>query len=551
MEAETAPESPVEASSKPTAVGGAYAWYVLILLVVVYAVSLIDRQIVAILAVDIKRDLGLTDSEIGLLFGTVFAIFYALFGVPLGRLADGWVRTRLLSLGLAGWSLMTLLSGFAGSFVQLALPRLGVGIGEASTNPAAVSLLSDYFPKKQRATAMGFYFAGVPIGLGASLSLGGVVVDAWNNWFPDGNAPLGLAGWQAAFIAASIPGFILAVWVATLREPLRGIADGIIQPREPRPFAKTWGELTAVIPPLNFFYLATLKVKRIEWLRSIGALLGIVAAAWALVALTTSVTPPDKLRVIVEIGSFKVTSHVLQWATFALGAYAIYSWSQSQRLRDPATHALIFGSPTMLLILLGAGFNLFMAYGMAAWGALYSVTTYDVTLGEVGLKIGLITAAAGIIGTPLGGLLADAWHRRNPRGRLYLVLVAVFLGVPLGIFSFQAATFSGFVARLFVTSIVMTLWSGAIISTMQGLVLPRMRGVVTAAFGICVTIVGLGTGPYFAGFISDVTGHLKTGVLSLFVVAPIVWASFVLVTIRLIRTEETTIERARAAGEPI
>ncbi len=277
----------------------------------------------------------------------------------------------------------------------------------------------------------------------------------------------------------------------------------------------------------------------------------IVAAAWALVALTTSLTPPDKLRVIVEIGSFKVTSHVVQWATFALGAYSIYSWAQSQRLRDPATHTLIFGSPTMLLILLAAGFNLFMAYGMAAWGALYSVTTYHITLGEVGLRVGIISAIAGIIGTPLGGLLADAWHRRNPRGRLYLVLISVFLGVPLGIYSFDAETFDGFVARLFVTSIVMTLWSGAIISTMQELVLPRMRGVVTAAFGICATIVGLGTGPYFVGFISDVTGNLKTAVLSLFAVAPIVWISLILVTIRLVRTVSTTIERARAAGEPI
>lgn len=551
MEAKTTSETSTETMQRPAGVGGPYAWYVLTLLVVVYAVSLIDRQIVAILAVDIKRDLGLTDSEIGLLFGTVFAIFYALFGVPLGRLADGWVRIRLLSLGLAGWSLMTALSGFAGNFVQLALPRLGVGIGEASTNPAAVSLLSDYFPKRQRATAMGIYFAGVPIGLGASLSLGGVVVDAWNAWFPDGNAPLGLAGWQAAFLAASIPGFLLAIWVATLREPIRGIADGVIQAKELKPFAKAWGELTAVLPPLNFLYLATLKVKRIEWLRTISVLLVIVTAAWALVALTTSLTPPDKLRVIFAIGTFKVTSHVIQWATFALGAYSVYSWSQSQRLRDPAAHALIFGSPTMLLILLAAGFNLFMAYGMAAWGALYSVTTYDVSLGQVGLRIGFISAAAGIIGTPLGGVLADAWHRRDPRGRLYLVLIAVFLGVPLGIYSFAAETFDGFVARLFVTSIVMTLWSGAIISTMQGLVLPRMRGVVTAAFGICATILGLGTGPYFAGFISDMTGNLKTGVLSLFTVAPIVWISLIAVTIRLVRTEETMLERARAAGEPI
>jgi MFS family permease len=551
MEAKTPENTSAEEKPMPAAVGGAYAWYVLALLIVVYAVSLIDRQIIAILAVDIKRDLDLTDAELGLLYGTVFAIFYALFGVPLGRLADGWVRKWLLSLGLAGWSLMTMLSGFAGSFIQLALPRLGVGIGEASTNPAAVSLLSDYFPKKQRGTAMGFYYAGVPIGLGASLSLGGVIVDAWNSRFPDGNAPLGLAGWQAAFIAAAIPGFLLALWVATLREPLRGIADGVVQAKEPKPFTKAWGELTAVFPPLNFLHLAGLKAKRIEWLRSITVLLVIVSTAWALVALTTGLTPPDKLRVIFAVGNLKVTSHVIQWATFALGAYSVYSWAQSQRLRDPPTHALIFGSPTMLLILLAAGFNLFIAYGLAAWGAAYSVVTYGVSLGAIGLRIGIISAISGIIGTPLGGLLADTWHRHSPRGRLYLVLVSVFLQVPLAIYSFDASTFDGFIARLFVTSIVISFWAGGIISTMQELVLPRMRGVTSAAFGICATIVGLGTGPYLVGFVSDATGSLKTGVMSVFLVAPIVWVSLIMVTIRLTRTLATTVERARAAGEPI
>jgi MFS family permease len=551
MEAKTTLGAPVEAASPRATAGGAYSWYVLALLVVVYAVSLVDRQILAILASDLKRDLGLTDSELGLLYGTVFAIFYALFGVPLGRLADGWVRTRLIALGLFAWSLLTMLSGFAATFTHLALCRLGIGIGEASTNPAAVSLLSDYFPKSRRATAMGFYFAGVPIGAGVSLGLGGLVVDLWNGWFPAGDAPLGLAGWQAAFITAAIPGFVLALWIATLREPLRGVADGVIQPRDPAPFAKAWGELSAVLPPLNFFHLASLKVSRREWLRSVGALFVIALAAWMLVALTTSLTPADKLRVLIELGPFSITSHTVQWATFGIGAYAVFSWSQSLRLRDRPTYTLIWRSPAFLLILLASGFNIFIAYGLAAWGALFAVVTYGESLSVIGIQIGLVTAAAGLIGTPLGGVLADAWRRRDPNGRLYLVFLSVFLGVPLGIFTFLAETFEGFVIRLFIVSVVMTLWSGGIISTMQDLVLPRMRGVAMAAYGICATILGLGTGPYFAGFVSDATGNLKTGVLSIYVVAPVVWIALILAIRRLTRTEAGLIDRARAAGEPV
>ncbi|HZF45095.1 MAG TPA: MFS transporter, partial [Sphingomonadaceae bacterium] len=125
---------------------GPYGWYALGVLVLVYMLNFIDRQILSILANDIKADLGLSDADLGFLYGTAFAIFYALFGVPLGRLADGWHRVRLLSLGLTLWSLMTTLSGFARNGATLALARIGVGVGEATATPCAYSLIADWFP---------------------------------------------------------------------------------------------------------------------------------------------------------------------------------------------------------------------------------------------------------------------------------------------------------------------------------------------------------------------------------------------------------------------
>ncbi len=124
-----------EATARPRI--GAYAWYALFVLVLVYIVNFIDRQILSILVGDIKRDLNVTDAQIGFLYGTAFAVFYALFGIPLGRLADSWYRGRLMAMGLALWSSMTALSGFATSFGMLAAARIGVGIGEASASPAA------------------------------------------------------------------------------------------------------------------------------------------------------------------------------------------------------------------------------------------------------------------------------------------------------------------------------------------------------------------------------------------------------------------------------
>ena len=156
--------------------GRRYAWYALFLLMLVAAFNLIDRMIVTILAGEIKADMGLSDSEFGILYGTSFAIFYALFGIPMGKLADTWIRTRLLSIGLASWSFMTILSGLSANMAQFAMTRVGVGVGEATSGPTATSLLSDYFPRKMRATALALYSCGIPLGLGVSLVLGGAKI---------------------------------------------------------------------------------------------------------------------------------------------------------------------------------------------------------------------------------------------------------------------------------------------------------------------------------------------------------------------------------------
>ena len=130
----------------------AYSWYALSILVIVYVLNFVDRNIISILAEDIKADLGLRDDQIGFLYGTAFGVFYALFGIPLGKLADSWHRVRLMTAGLAIWSAFTALSGFAKNFATLSVARIGVGVGEATASPSAYSLISDWFPKKMRAT---------------------------------------------------------------------------------------------------------------------------------------------------------------------------------------------------------------------------------------------------------------------------------------------------------------------------------------------------------------------------------------------------------------
>jgi MFS family permease len=187
--------------------------YTLGVLVVVYTFNFIDRQILSILIEPIKADLDVSDFGMGLLSGTAFAIFYATLGMPLALIADRWNRRNLIGLSLAIWSGMTALSGLAMNFWQLAVARIGVGIGEAGCSPSAHSMLADLYPAKERATALGIYSLGIPIGIMFGLFAGGAIADAF--------------GWRMAFFIVGIPGLVLsAVVFLTVKEPPRGHADG-------------------------------------------------------------------------------------------------------------------------------------------------------------------------------------------------------------------------------------------------------------------------------------------------------------------------------------
>lgn len=188
--------------------------YVLAVLLIVYTFNLVDRQILAILIEPVKRDLQLSDTHIGFLTGVAFALFYAVLGVPISRIADRGNRRNLLGVSLALWSAMTALSGLTQNVWQLALARMGVGIGEAGCNPAAHSMLADLFGREERSTAMGIYALGIPFGIFLGLLVGG-----WLN---------ALYGWRITLMAVGLPGLLLAVAVRyTIAEPVRGAADAV------------------------------------------------------------------------------------------------------------------------------------------------------------------------------------------------------------------------------------------------------------------------------------------------------------------------------------
>lgn len=187
--------------------------YALSVLVLVYTFNFIDRQILSILLEPIKQDLQLSDTALGMLTGFAFAVFYATLGIPIARYADRGNRRNLIALALTIWSAMTAVSGLAQNFWQLLIARIGVGVGEAGCSPPAHSMIADYFPAHNRATALGIYSLGIPIGI-----LFGFIAGGWLNEF---------FGWRVAFFVVGVPGLILALLVKlTLREPSRGMAEG-------------------------------------------------------------------------------------------------------------------------------------------------------------------------------------------------------------------------------------------------------------------------------------------------------------------------------------
>ena len=197
-------------------VSAGFRGYALVVLLLVYTVNFLDRQIVSILAEPIKNDLGITDTQLGLLTGLAFGIIYCGFGLPLARLADKANRVWIISGSLALWSACTVLCGRAVNYPTLVLARMGVGLGEAGCTPTAHALIADYTPREKRASALAFFSMGTPIGSLLGLAMGGVVADAY--------------GWRAAFLVAGVPGLILALVVLfTLKEPRKAMTEAAVQ----------------------------------------------------------------------------------------------------------------------------------------------------------------------------------------------------------------------------------------------------------------------------------------------------------------------------------
>jgi MFS family permease len=232
------PTAPV-ASPLITPVSTAYRRYALWILLIIYTLNFLDRQVVNILAEPIKQELGLADWQLGMMTGLAFAIFYTVLGIPIARMAERKNRPLIIGVSVAAWSVFTVACGFAQNFWQLILARIGVGVGEAGCTPPAHSLITDYVPKEKRASAIAFYSIGTPLGSLLGMAMGGLVADAY--------------GWRVAFMVAGAPGVIFALIAAfTLVEPRKKLAADLAARATPQ---ITFGAALAVLMAKKTFWL--------------------------------------------------------------------------------------------------------------------------------------------------------------------------------------------------------------------------------------------------------------------------------------------------------
>ena len=253
----------------------AYPWLVVAILMVAYVFSFVDRQILNLLVGPIRRDLGISDTQMSLLMGFSFAIFYTILGIPLGRLADRWSRRGLIASGVVVWSLMTALCGLAHSYWQLFLFRIGVGVGEATLSPAAYSMIADYFPPERRATAISVYSMGIFLGSGLAFLLGGLVIQYA---VAQGAVTLPLIGavrpWQLVFFVLGGSGIVFSLAFLLVREPPRvGVGGGVDASASQVPFgavvAYLWqNRRTVLCHNLGFAMIAFSSYGTVAWVPS-------------------------------------------------------------------------------------------------------------------------------------------------------------------------------------------------------------------------------------------------------------------------------------------
>lgn len=372
---------------------GRYSYFVAGFLALVYAFNFMDRQIVSILQEPIRREMRLSDAQLGLLTGMSFALFYTSCGIPVAWLSDRYRRVRIMSAACLIWSVFTAACGFAQSFAQLAVARVIVGAGEAGGAAPSYSLISDYFPPHRRAGALGLYSLGVPIGSAAGAALGGWIAAHY--------------GWRTAFVMIGTPGLLLAaIMLVAIREPQRGGFD-------PAPS----GDRSQ--PPLM------------------------------------------------------------------------------------ASIAAFFRERTLVLTALSSGMSAFVSYAMLNWNPSLLERVKGMSMIQIASFYSILLGIAGIVGTFGAGWLADQLGRRDRRWFAWIPALAFAFSLPGLAGIIVAPTWQMTLGCMAIPALLNNMYLAPALAVVQNAAPPERRTVAGATLLFVLNLMGLGCGPVYMGWISD------------------------------------------------
>ena len=443
----------IAAPTTATSPSKSYRAVVLGLLTLVYGFNFIDRQIVGILAPFIQADLGLTNTQLGLLIGLAFAAFYTIMGIPLAYLADRMNRVNLLAIALLVWSGFTALTGFAQNFLHIGLARIGVGVGEAGGSPPSHSMISDFYAKEERAGALGVYSLGIPLGIMAAYFFTAVLLGS----DPDA------VEWRRIFVILGVTGILLAVVVRlVIREPRRGamettaainnpyvsLSAGAAQANMPIRYAIFGGLLAVLIYAVLFGGLS--------WFFGVPIALFLGMAFWL------SVQPG--VKTLAKIPSWWWMCFGIAFASFA--SYALSGFQTKYlRLLDP-----------------------------------------DFDFRTIVIWIGIINGTFYVAGTYFGAKLVDIRARVDIRAYGTIPALSIALALPLAIAAFSVPDVVTHLAIAAALQLCLGVYLGPSFAIAQTLAPIALRAMSTALFFFILNMIALGGGPTFAGIMIDVFG---------------------------------------------
>jgi MFS family permease len=450
----------------------AYAWYALGLLSIINLLNYLDRNVIYALFEPIKADLGLTDVQLGWL-GSAYILVFSVAALPFGVISDLRSRRAVIAFGVGIWSLFTVMSGLVQSFGQLFICRALVGIGEAAFGAAAASMVADYFPGPRRAVAMGILAAGLVLGGGMGIWLGGQLGEEY--------------GWRVAFMAAGAPGILCALLAARLRDPTRVPTKVAVKA-----------------------HLRELEIGRLSVFRQFLPLMsGLAAGGIAALYLHRHFGAASRIdaAVFTAIGGVGLAVNILQWVRHIRSNRidsTPFGGEMGDAFGDMARAVMtVLATPTLLYLFIGGALISFGMNGLIGWAPTFVSRELSISTAEASDLLGWRLLVFGALGTLAGGFMADFLRRHTESGRVITVGVGMIIGGALAIWLLQVRDPDVFKPLFAAAVFFLTWYNGPMAAALFDVVPARIGATVAGTYLLFIHLAGDAVAFPLVGALSD------------------------------------------------